>query len=150
MIEIGFDPFDIGIVAAAALLGSAAMTLAIGYLAPSYDVPYDGAMRAYKGFMASRRNYDVGRGIDAHGRRRLGVFESSWRAGGASSAELLAVVALASDPEAQVVAASHVEQYGSDRKAPPDAIIHFDGDDPEAGPVLRYTVLTSARQRLPG
>ena len=30
--------FEIGIVAAAALLGSAAMTLAIGYLAPSYDV----------------------------------------------------------------------------------------------------------------
>ena len=34
LIEIGFDPLQIGIVATAALLGSAAMTLAIGFLAP--------------------------------------------------------------------------------------------------------------------
>jgi MFS family permease len=38
LIEIGFNPFEIGLVATAALLGSAAMTLAIGYLAPRYDV----------------------------------------------------------------------------------------------------------------
>ena len=31
LIEIGFDSFQIGIVATAALLGSAAMTLAIGF-----------------------------------------------------------------------------------------------------------------------
>jgi len=37
LLEIGFTPFQIGIVAAAALLGSAAMTLAIGFLAPRYD-----------------------------------------------------------------------------------------------------------------
>jgi MFS family permease len=37
LLEIGFSPFQIGIVAAAALLGSAAMTLAIGFLAPRYD-----------------------------------------------------------------------------------------------------------------
>jgi MFS family permease len=38
LVEIGFDPFQIGIVATAALLGSAALTLAIGYLAPRYDL----------------------------------------------------------------------------------------------------------------
>jgi len=38
LIEIGFDPFKIGLVAAAALLGSAAMTLAIGFLAPRYEL----------------------------------------------------------------------------------------------------------------
>ena len=38
LLEIGFNPFEIGIVATAALLGSAATTLAIGYLAPRYDV----------------------------------------------------------------------------------------------------------------
>src|SRR6476659_8442152 len=38
LLEIGFSPFQIGIVATAALLGSAATTLAIGYLAPRYDV----------------------------------------------------------------------------------------------------------------
>ena len=38
LLEIGFNPFEIGIVATAALLGSAATTMAIGYLAPRYDV----------------------------------------------------------------------------------------------------------------
>jgi MFS family permease len=35
---IGFDAIEIGLVATAALLGSAAMTLAIGYLAPRHDL----------------------------------------------------------------------------------------------------------------
>jgi MFS family permease len=38
LLEIGFDSFQIGVVAAAALLGSAVLTLAIGVLAPRYDV----------------------------------------------------------------------------------------------------------------
>ena len=37
LIEIGLDPFQIGVVATAALLGSAAMTLAVGVLAPRHD-----------------------------------------------------------------------------------------------------------------
>src|SRR3954467_722023 len=37
LLELGFNPFEIGVVATAALLGSAATTLAIGYLAPRYD-----------------------------------------------------------------------------------------------------------------
>src|SRR2546429_1194450 len=37
-LEIGFDPFQIGLVATAALLGSAATTLAVGVLAPRYDL----------------------------------------------------------------------------------------------------------------
>ena len=36
LLEIGFDPFQIGLVATAALLGSAATTLAVGFLAPRY------------------------------------------------------------------------------------------------------------------
>jgi MFS family permease len=38
LLEIGFDPFQIGLVATAALLGSAATTLAAGFLAPRYDL----------------------------------------------------------------------------------------------------------------
>jgi MFS family permease len=38
LIEIGFDPFQVGLVAAAALLGSAVLTLAIGFLAPRYEL----------------------------------------------------------------------------------------------------------------
>jgi MFS family permease len=38
LLEIGFNPFQIGLVATAALLGSAATTLTIGFLAPRYDL----------------------------------------------------------------------------------------------------------------
>jgi MFS family permease len=38
LLEIGFNPFQIGLVATAALLGSAATTLAIGFLAPRYGL----------------------------------------------------------------------------------------------------------------
>src|SRR5215831_18544321 len=38
LLEIGFDPFAIGLVATAALLGSAATTMAVGFLAPRYDL----------------------------------------------------------------------------------------------------------------
>ena len=38
LLEIGFNPFQIGLVATAALLGSAATTLAVGVLAPRYDL----------------------------------------------------------------------------------------------------------------
>jgi MFS family permease len=38
LLEIGFNPFQIGLVATAALLGSAALTLAIGFLAPRYEL----------------------------------------------------------------------------------------------------------------
>ena len=36
--ELGFTPFQIGLVATAALLGSAATTLAVGFLAARYDL----------------------------------------------------------------------------------------------------------------
>src|SRR5260221_4306865 len=38
LLEIGFGPFQIGLVATAALLGSAATTLAVGLLAPRYHL----------------------------------------------------------------------------------------------------------------
>jgi Protein of unknown function (DUF3182) len=48
-------------------------------------IAYERAMDAHPGFLASRRNYDVGQGLDAQGKWRSGVFESSWRSGGAST-----------------------------------------------------------------
>src|SRR6266568_9683394 len=38
LLEIGFGPFQIGLVATAALLGSAATTLVVGFLAPRYGL----------------------------------------------------------------------------------------------------------------
>jgi len=38
LIEIGFNPFQVGVVATAALLGSAALTLAMGFIAPRREL----------------------------------------------------------------------------------------------------------------
>ena len=53
---------------------------------------YDAAATEhFPGLFASRRNYDVVRGLDAAGRPRCGVLEQSWRIGGASGAEVAAL-----------------------------------------------------------
>jgi len=100
------------------------------------------------GFAASRRSYDVGQGIGADGRPRSGVLEASWRVGGASAAEVMALAAFARDPSLQIVRASHVEEYGKGRQTPTDAIVNFQGEDPEAGPLLRYTIVKPEDQPL--
>jgi hypothetical protein len=109
---------------------------------------YDQATEEFHGFKASRRNYDVAQGIGADGRPRSGVLEPSWRVGGASSAEIMALAAFARDPSLEIVAASHVEEFGTGRRAPADAIIDFQGDDPAWGPLLRYTIVKPQDQQL--
>jgi len=109
---------------------------------------YDEATEEFHGFTASRRNYDVAQGIGADGRPRSGVLEPSWRVGGASSAELAAFAAFARDPSLEIVGASHVEEFGTGRRAPAGAIVDFQGDDPEAGPLLRYTIVKPQDQPL--
>jgi hypothetical protein len=103
---------------------------------------YDAATAEFPGFTASRRNYDVALGIGVEDRQRSGVLEPSWRVGGASSAELAALTAFDRDPSLQIAVASHVEEYGPVCRAPADAVVQFEGDDPEAGPLLRYTIVT--------
>jgi hypothetical protein len=109
---------------------------------------YDAATEELPGFTGSRRNYDVAQGIGADGRPRSGVLEPSWRIGGASSAELVAFAAFARDPSLKVVGASHVEEFGTGRRAPADAIVDFQGDDPAWGPLLRYTIVKPQDQQL--
>jgi len=109
---------------------------------------YDEAAEEFHGFTASRRNYDVAQGIGADGRPRSGVLEPSWRVGGASSAELAAFAAFARDPLLEIVGASHIEEFGTGRGAPADAIVEFQGDDPESGPLLRYTIVKPQDRQL--
>jgi hypothetical protein len=116
-------------------------------LAVSQARTYDLNADRYPGFLASRRNYDVGQGTDGHGRWRSGVFEASWRSGGASTAELAALMAFAEDPTSQIVEATSAKQFGRRTTIPPGAVVHFHGDDPEDGPLLRYTVVTRAMRR---
>jgi uncharacterized protein DUF3182 len=101
---------------------------------------YDEATAEY-GIIASRRNYDVGQGVDGGGREHSGVFEASWRVGGASPAELAAFHVLARSPEINRVRVVTVEAYGADVVPPPEASIHFHGVDDRAGPLLRYTAV---------
>lgn len=107
----------------------------------AHAVRYDAAADAFPGFLASRRNYDVAVGVDARGRRRVGVFEASWRPGGASPAEIVALQALSGDPTIGLVRVATVERYGDDLDVPGDAVVHFRGRDAVAGPVVRYTRL---------
>ena len=104
---------------------------------------YDQAMNAYHGFMASRRNYDVGLGLDVDGRPRSGVFESSWRVGGATGAEVAALAEFMRDSSVDVVEASHIEEFGRDREPPSGAVTSIQLDDPQDGPMIRYTVVRS-------
>jgi hypothetical protein len=96
------------------------------------------ALSCYAGLFASRCNYDVAQGLDAAGRERTGVLESSWRIGGASGAEVLALQALHSDPTLASACASTVEIHGSDVPVPQDAIVHFAGVDAVLGPITKY------------
>jgi len=116
-------------------------------LAVSQARTYDCNADRYPGFLASRRNYDIGQGIDGLGQWRSGALEASWRSGGASTAELAALAAFAQDPALQVVEATSAKQFGRRTTIPRGAVIHFHGDDPEDGPLLRYTVVTRALRR---
>lgn len=109
-------------------------------LARLYDAA---AKRCYTGLFSSRRNYDVACGDDARGRRKLGVLEQSWRAGGASYAEACALEAFQAMPELRMVSAYTRELYGAHRQIPDDAQIIYQGDDPEIGPVTKYGAVDS-------
>lgn len=101
---------------------------------------YDRAvMRAYPGTFASRRNYDVVAGPDRDGRQRSGVLEQSWRIGGASAAEIAAIVALQADPSRDHVRASTYECYADE--VPGAAEIHYRGRDDRVGFLVKYSLV---------
>lgn len=95
------------------------------------------AFQAFSGFVASRRNYDVVHGRDAQGQWRTGVLEQSWRVGGASSAEVLALQAFAEDPSLHQVYASTHEVFDN-QPIPDDAVLFYQSDDREVGQISKY------------
>ena len=101
----------------------------------------DAAFRCFDGLFASRRNYDVAHGVDAEGRECSGVLEQSWRIGGASGAEVEALVAFQADPSLSVVRASTAEVYGPDAAVPPGATVYFQGADAHGGPLTKYAMI---------
>lgn len=104
---------------------------------------YDAAVQAiHPGFFASRRNYDVIAGHDAHGNWRCGVLEQSWRLGGASPAEIVALQAfLSATSPARALTASCHECHDPAQLPPPHAQVHFHDPHAARGPLLKYAVV---------
>lgn len=103
---------------------------------------YDAAVHAcFPGFYASRSNYDVLLGRDASGRMRSAVLEQSWRAGGATGAEIAALEAFRADPQRRHVRASTFEVFGDGAPPPPEATVYFRGIDPAQGALTKYTLV---------
>ena len=98
---------------------------------------HTGAMASFRGMFASRCNYDVVQGIDGRGQWRSGVLEQSWRAGGASAAEVAALEAFRADRSLEVVRAATTEVY-STGSIPADAHVYFRGVDEHAGAMTKY------------
>jgi hypothetical protein len=103
---------------------------------------YDNAaLSCLPGFFASRRNYDIARGIDSKGRIRSAVLEQSWRTGGASSAEINAIEVFHADPHTHVVRASTLELFGDKASAPAHAVELFHGIDADLGRLRKYVMV---------
>jgi hypothetical protein len=99
---------------------------------------YDTAVStAYPQLFASRRNYDVAFGVGAAGEPRAGVLEQSWRAGGASLAELAAMQAFALSPSMASVRAATRERYGEDAPRPIPQHLVFHGVDSAVGHISK-------------
>jgi hypothetical protein len=100
------------------------------------------ADEAYPGFYASRRNYDIAQGLDSNGQPRSGVLEQSWRMGGASSAEVVALQHFVNDPGMRAIRVSSVETY-SDQPLPAEAIEVYRGPAQTSDFLLKYVTVKS-------
>ena len=69
------------------------------------------------------------------------MFEASWRVGGATGAEVIALKSFKQDRSLHVIDVSHIEEFGDNRRAPDRATVLFEGDDPRDGPMIRYTMV---------
>lgn len=96
--------------------------------------------RAYPQFYASRRNYDIVHGQDGAGEVRCGVLEQSWRFGGASPAEVLALQAFNEDPALARICVSSCEVYDL-IDVPAGAEVSFRGEDPVVGSITKYAIV---------
>ena len=112
-------------------------------LAIAQATVYDRALVHDPHIIVSRRNADVGQGCDHRGIVCSGVLEQSWRIGGASSAEIAALLVLRADPTIQVVEASSCERDGAGVVPPAGARVHCAGTDPEEGAMTIVRVVTA-------
>lgn len=100
------------------------------------------ADECYRGFYASRRNYDIAQGLDSNNKQRSGVLEQSWRMGGASSAELAALHCFIKDPTLRAIRVSSVEIY-TDQTLPEGAFEVYRGPAENSEFLLKYVTVNS-------
>ncbi|MCD6680347.1 MAG: DUF3182 family protein [Burkholderiaceae bacterium] len=131
MVRGGFDALEPHVA------GDESLRRAIG-LARGY---HEAAFASFAGLFASRCNYDVVQGVDTAGHEHRGVLEQSWRVGGASHAELVALHALRDDPAREKVSAETMEVHCADPELPEGAFVHFRGVDDRVGPITKYARL---------
>ena len=111
-------------------------------LAHAYDAA---AFAAYPHAFASRRNYDVLFGRDGSDRPRAGVLEQSWRIGGASAAEVMALAAFNRDRLRTRVSCATVERYDDQCEIPAGAFVHYQGIDAHVGGLTKYAIQIDAQ-----
>lgn len=104
---------------------------------------FDHAVGLFDEAIISRRNYDTIVGRAFNGETMSGVLEQSWRIGGASGPEILAALALRSNPSAMMATASSYHEFRDQCNGPlpDDAYVFFDGMDRIEGRVRIYTRL---------
>ena len=95
--------------------------------------------------LVSRNHYDVIQGRDREGRARSAVLGQSWCPGGASAAEVAALEYFASHGDVGVLRVATVTRYGT-LDAPRGALVHYRGDDPRQGPMVKYTQIVAGRE----
>lgn len=97
--------------------------------------------RQHLGLIASRSAYTVLSGTAHNDKNYSGVLEQSWRIGGSSGPEILAIQAFQDDPSLQAVNGVSRNLLGADATAPPNARVHYRGDDSFYGPVTVYSCI---------
>ncbi|WP_369652369.1 DUF3182 family protein [Variovorax sp. V213] len=97
-------------------------------------------IECFPGFFASRVNYDVAQGVGTGGTWRSGVLEQSWRVGGATGAEMVALECFWGDPTLDRVRVSCFEAYGAQAPIPDDAKVHYRGIDKQTGHLTKYAL----------
>jgi hypothetical protein len=102
---------------------------------------YDECAQRTLKLVASRKNYDVVTGTDVLGRCKTAVLEQSWRAGGATNAEILALEAFKNEPALIAVRAASYEIFGQADIDDKSVFICFHGEDPVEGPMTKYARL---------
>jgi hypothetical protein len=103
---------------------------------------FDKSARERLGVLASRRNYDVLQGYDGSGTFMSGVLEASWKLGGASGAEIMAIGVMKDNSRLDAVRASSHFVYGQDVATPPRAREHYRGPNPKsASPLVVYSMV---------